>query len=176
MPKSALANQVGLKDARLLPRPAGEVWSGPVPTDPPFPDPMLRMVDTITWATTTGGPKGLGMVEGRARVNPEAWFFRAHFFGDPVWPGSLGLESLVQLIKVYAHRRWGDPPAGWQAMVPGSPHRWAYRGQIVPAATEVTIQAYITQVDDARKFLKADGLLGVDGRMIYQMSDFTLHG
>jgi 3-hydroxymyristoyl/3-hydroxydecanoyl-(acyl carrier protein) dehydratase len=109
-------------------------------------------------------------------VNPDSWFFKAHFFGDPVWPGSLGLESLVQLMKVCAHRRWGDPPAGWQTMAPGSAHRWAYRGQIVPAANEVTVQAYITEVDDARRFLKADGLLGVDGRIIYQMTDFTLLG
>jgi 3-hydroxymyristoyl/3-hydroxydecanoyl-(acyl carrier protein) dehydratase len=174
--KDALANQVGLKDAHTLPRPAGDGWSGPVPTDPPFPDPMLRMVDNITWGTLTGGPKGLGMIEGRAHVDPEAWFFKAHFFGDPVWPGSLGLESLVQLMKAYARRRWGDPAAGWKAMAPGSSHKWAYRGQIIPTATEVTIQAYITEVDDARRFLKADGLLGVDGRIIYQMSDFTLLG
>jgi acyl transferase domain-containing protein/3-hydroxymyristoyl/3-hydroxydecanoyl-(acyl carrier protein) dehydratase len=174
--KSALANQVGLKDARFLPLPAGDVWSGPVSTVPPFPVPMLRMVDRIDWGTTSGGPKGLGVVEGRARVNLDAWFFRAHFFGDPVWPGSLGLESLVQLMKVYAHRRWGDPPTGWQAMAPRSAHKWAYRGQIIPTATEVTIQAYITEVDDARRSLKADGLLGVDGRMIYQMTDFSLRG
>jgi 3-hydroxymyristoyl/3-hydroxydecanoyl-(acyl carrier protein) dehydratase len=174
--RDSLANQVGLKDARFLPQPEGEAWSGPVSTDPPFPDPMLRMVDTIAWATHTGGPKGLGVVEGRARVNPDAWFFKAHFFGDPVWPGSLGLESLVQLMKVFAHNRWGAPSNGWQAMAPGSPHKWAYRGQIVPSATEVTVQAYIKEVDDARRFLKADGLLGVDGRMIYQMTDFTLHG
>jgi acyl transferase domain-containing protein/3-hydroxymyristoyl/3-hydroxydecanoyl-(acyl carrier protein) dehydratase len=174
--KNALANQVGLKDARFLPPPAGDMWSGPISTDPPFPDPMLRMVDRIEWGTTAGGPKGLGVVEGRARVIPDAWFFKAHFFSDPVWPGSLGLESLVQLMKVYAHRRWGEPPGGWQAMAPGSAHKWAYRGQIVPTATEVTIQAYITEVDDARRFLKADGHLGVDGRVIYQMSDFTLLG
>jgi 3-hydroxymyristoyl/3-hydroxydecanoyl-(acyl carrier protein) dehydratase len=174
--QDALANQVGLKEARFIARPDGELWSAPIPTDLPFPDPMLQMVDTVAWTTTAGGPKGLGVVEGRARVNPDAWFFKAHFFGDPVWPGSLGLESLVQLMKADAHRRWGDPPNGWQAMAPGSDHKWAYRGQIVPTATEVTIQAYITQVDDGRKFLKADGLLGVDGRVIYQMSNFTLQG
>ena len=110
-------------------------------------------------------------------MNPDAWFFKAHFFQDPVWPGSLGLESLVQLLKVYAHRRWGATrePAGrrWPR---ARPHRWAYRGQIVPTATEVTVQAYITEVDDARRFLRADGLLAVDGRIIYQMSDFTLQG
>jgi 3-hydroxymyristoyl/3-hydroxydecanoyl-(acyl carrier protein) dehydratase len=130
----------------------------------------------INWCSTDGGPKGLGSVEGRSRVNPDAWFFQAHFFQDPVWPGSLGLESLVQLMKVYAHRRWGDPADGWQAMALGQQHKWAYRGQIVPTATEVTIQAYITEVDDARRFVRADGLLAADGRVIYRMSDFTLHG
>jgi acyl transferase domain-containing protein/3-hydroxymyristoyl/3-hydroxydecanoyl-(acyl carrier protein) dehydratase len=174
--KSALANQVGLKDARFLPPPDGGVWSGPISTDPPFPDSMLRMVDTVTWATLTGRPKRAGAIEGRSRVNPDAWFFKAHFFGDPVWPGSLGLESLVQLMRVFAHRRWGESASGWQAMAPGSVHKWAYRGQIIPTATEVTVQAYITEVDDARRFIKADGLLGVDGRLIYQMSDFTLLG
>jgi 3-hydroxymyristoyl/3-hydroxydecanoyl-(acyl carrier protein) dehydratase len=176
--RSALANQVGLTNVQLLsPGPVERSgWSGPVPADPPFPDAMLRMVDTITWCSAEGGRKGFGSVEGRARVNPDAWFFKAHFFQDPVWPGSLGLESLVQLMQVYAHRRWGDPPAGWQAMAPGRPHRWTYRGQIVPTASAVTVQAYITGVDDARRILTADGVLAVDGRMIYQMADFTLEG
>jgi 3-hydroxymyristoyl/3-hydroxydecanoyl-(acyl carrier protein) dehydratase len=136
-----------------------------------------------------------GVIEGRSRVNPDAWFFKAHFFQDPVWPGSLGLESLVQLLKVFAYRRWGSPRSrvglvednlrsptrsvsegGWQALVPGVPHRWTYRGQILPTATEVTIQAYITELDDSRRFLKADGLLAVDGRIIYQMNDFSVQG
>jgi 3-hydroxymyristoyl/3-hydroxydecanoyl-(acyl carrier protein) dehydratase len=176
--RSALANQVGLTNAKLLvPGPAeASGWNGPVPTERPFPDAMLRMVDAIRWCSLEGGPKGMGSVEGKAPVNPDAWFFKAHFFQDPVWPGSLGLESLVQLLKVYAHRRWGDPAGDWQAMGPGRPHRWAYRGQIVPTAAEVTIQAYISGVDDARRIVTADGLLAVDGRIIYQMSDFTLEG
>lgn len=174
--KSALANQVGLKDARFIP-PAGETsLSGSVSIDPPFPDAMLRMVDSIAWLNETGGPKGLGVIEGRAIVNPDAWFFKAHFFQDPVWPGSLGLESLVQLMKVFAHRRWGNPVDGWQAMAPNEKHRWAYRGQIVPTAREVTVQAHVTEIDDSRRFLRADGLLGVDGRIIYHMADFTLQG
>src|SRR5262249_27430597 len=130
--KSALANQVGLKDSALLvPGPAEAAgWSGQVPDNPPFPDKMLRMVDTITGATNQGGPKGLGWVEGRALVNPDTWFFKSHFFQDPVWPGSLGLESLVQLMKVWAHRSWGSPPTGWHATAAGQPHQWTYRGQI----------------------------------------------
>ena len=41
---------------------------------------------------------------------------------------------------------------------------------------EVTVQATSPSVDDARRLLKADGLLAVDGRIIYQMTDFTLQG
>jgi hypothetical protein len=61
-------------------------------------------------------------------------------------------------------------------MTPNERHHWSYRGQIVPSASEVTVQAYVTQVDDARKFLRADGLLSVDGRIIYHMADFSLEG
>jgi hypothetical protein len=32
----------------------------------------------------------------------------------------------------------------------------------------------VTAVDDDQRWLKADGFLDVDGRVIYQMSDFTL--
>lgn len=176
--RSALANQVGLTGTKLLVPSPDEVvsHSGPVPSDAPFPDDMLRMVDTISWLSPTGGSKSLGAIEGRATVDPDAWFFKAHFFQDPVWPGSLGLESFVQLMKVFAHQRWGSPANGWQAMVPSQPHRWAYRGQIVPTAKEVTVQSYVTDIDDSRRFLRADGLLAVDGRIIYQMTDFTLQG
>jgi acyl transferase domain-containing protein/3-hydroxymyristoyl/3-hydroxydecanoyl-(acyl carrier protein) dehydratase len=174
--KSALANQVGLKDAKFFISNDNTAGASPVSIEPPFPDAMLRMVDSIAWMSDTGGPKGLGVIEGRARVNPDAWFFKAHFFQDPVWPGSLGLESVVQLMKVFAHRRWGSPTNCWQAMVPNERHRWTYRGQIVPTASEVTVQAYITEIDDSRRFLRADGLLGVDGRIIYSITDFTLEG
>ena len=176
--KEALANQVGLKDTPLMsPGPVEQAgWSGPVPGEAPFPDPMLKMVDRVEWLTTTGGPNNLGTVEGRARVNPAAWFFKAHFHQDPVWPGSLGLESMIQLMKVFAQRRWGNPPAGWNAVALNQPHQWVYRGQILPTDSEVTVQCYVTDVDDSQRRLKCDGLLGVDGRIIYQMKNFTLQG
>ena len=36
-------------------------------------------------------------MQGGMAVDPSAWFFKAHFYQDPVIPGSLGLESLLQL-------------------------------------------------------------------------------
>jgi hypothetical protein len=56
----------------------------------------------------------------------------------------------------------------------GEPHRWTYRGQIIPSNHRVSVQAVITYVDDGRRMLKADGFLSADGRVIYQLNDFTL--
>ncbi len=65
------------------------------------------MVDRIDAYVSDGGPHGLGFVAGSKRVDPSAWFFQAHFQGDPVWPGSLGLESFLQLLKVVARAAVG---------------------------------------------------------------------
>ena len=53
---------------------------------------------------------------------------------DPVWPGSLGLESLLQLLKVDGRRAAGaaNPALAFESPVLGQTHRWTYRGQIVP--------------------------------------------
>ncbi|MFO0890458.1 MAG: hypothetical protein U0790_15110 [Isosphaeraceae bacterium] len=133
------------------------------------------MIDRIDALMIDGGPHGLGLVEGSTRVDPEAWFFRAHFLGDPVWPGSLGLESFLQLLKVIAAERWGvAETTSFHGPVPGVPHRWIYRGQIVPENRRVRVQAVVTDLDDERRHLKADGYLMVDEIVIYQMNDFTL--
>src|SRR5918993_1511529 len=66
--------------------------SFPFPRTPPYPDDPLRMMDEIVSFVPDGGPKGIGFIEGRKKVRPDEWFFKAHFHQDPVWPGSLGLE------------------------------------------------------------------------------------
>jgi hypothetical protein len=53
-------------------------------------------------------------------------------------------------------------------------HRWLYRGQVVPTNHQVTITAWITEVDDQQQLLTASGFLAVDGKLIYQMIDFTV--
>ena len=111
--KEALKNQVGLRECSLYQPNEPErrrAWSGQYPRNSPFPDSMLRMVDTITWYVADGGPRGLGAIEGRILVDPEAWFFKAHFCQDPVWPGSLGLESFVQLLQFVAVSGAGKRP------------------------------------------------------------------
>ena len=174
--KAALANQVGIRDATPWVEPTsarGESFE--FPDASPFPDRRWGMIDRVDEYHPEGGPHGLGFIRGTKRVDPTEWFFEAHFFQDPVCPGSLGLESFQQLLKVVAWKRWGaEPGARFESLGVGDLHRWTYRGQILPTDRLVTVRAIVTEVDDARRWIKADGLLGVDGRIIYQMNDFTL--
>ena len=54
---------------------------------------------------------GWGRSGGRSG-RPSEWFFAAHFYQDPVCPGSLGLESFQQLLKVVASEAVGSEPLG----------------------------------------------------------------
>lgn len=176
--REALANQIGIRDAKpyqptVLEEQRSQSLSYPVTA--PFPEKQLRMIDRIEMFVADGGPYGLGYIRGSKDVDPDEWFFKAHFFEDPVTPGSLGLESFLQLMKFAAVQRWG-----WQdgevlaAVALGHKHRWLYRGQVVPDSRQVTVSAWVTAVDDRQRMLTADGYLAVDGKLIYQMNDFTV--
>ncbi len=172
--REALAQQVGIREAAVYEPNAAERTRGrgfAYPEKAPFPDRRLRMIDRIDLLVPDGGPRGLGFIRGSKPVVPADWFFKAHFYQDPVWPGSLGLESLVQLLKVVAWERW---QVGLWRVMAGPAHRWVYRGQVIPGNKGVTVQAVITARDDETRELTADGLLLVDGRVIYQMNDFRL--
>ena len=129
------------------------------------------MVDDVLFIPG-GGPQKLGFIRGTKKVLPEEWFFKAHFYQDPVTPGSLGLESFLQLLKFAAMERWGNSRV--EAIAVNQPHEWVYRGQVVPSNNQVTVEAIITAVDEEKKMLTADGFLSVDGRVIYGMKHFTV--
>jgi 3-hydroxymyristoyl/3-hydroxydecanoyl-(acyl carrier protein) dehydratase len=176
--KEALQNQLGIRDAVAY-RPADEEvrrgLSRPYPEAPPFPKKTLRMIDQIELFVPDGGPAKLGYVRGAKDVDPDEWFFKAHFYQDPVTPGSLGLESFLQLLKFAAVERWGWREGDILSSVAlKHRHNWLYRGQIIPLDSRVTVEAWITGVDDRERLLTAEGYLSVDGRLIYRMNDFTV--
>lgn len=194
-PTASLKNQVGIRDAgaRLwrpedpgdvafdLPRlpPLSPDACGPPPSneDLSLPAGALQTIDRVAAVLDRGGPQGLGWIRGTFDVDPSAWFFAAHFFQDPVIPGSLGLESFVQLMKVLARRRWPDLVGThrFEPIAVGRPHAWFYRGQVVPTDERVTVEAWVTAVEDGdAPVMTASGFLHVDGRTIYEMRDFAL--
>lgn len=172
----ALRNQVGVRDAKPWAPSEAEIARGRAfefPVVQPFPDRELRMVERIDLFVPDGGPYGLGFIRGSKPVDPEEWFFKAHFYQDPVCPGSLGLEAFVQLLEVVASERWGAPEQFGSVAV-GTKHNWIYRGQIIPSNQRVVIEAMITSIDDATRTIRGAGFLSVDGKIIYQMNDFSI--
>jgi len=194
--QAALEHQEGIRDARarafappahesgdrppfvfpaaapLHPRDAGRtVFSGPA-----YPAKALSMIDRIELHLPEGGPKGLGFVRGIKEVDPAEWFFAAHFYQDPVCPGSLGIESFLQLLKFAARERWPSLAETHRfATHTGRSHRWTYRGQILPSNRRVTVEAAVTQVlESPHPALVAEGYLMVDGLYIYRMEEFGI--
>ena len=141
-----------------------------------LPAKALLMIDGIDAYVADGGADGLGYIRGTKQVDPDEWFFKAHFYQDPVCPGSLGLESFLQLIKTVAMKRWPHlAPSHRFRMVEGSRHGWSYRGQIIPKNSTVVVEALVTRIlDGPSPTIRADGLLSVDGLPIYKMENFEL--
>lgn len=176
--KESLAQQVGVRGAEpYQPTPAeiSAAESFDYPVDSPYPEKKLRMIDHIELFCTNGGPHGLGFIRGAKKVDPQEWFFKAHFYQDPVCPGSLGLESFLQLLKVVADKRWNaTSDVDFETVAIGESHQWNYRGQIIPENKRILTEAVVTAIDDQNKLIKADGFLSVDGKIIYQLQDFSL--
>jgi len=147
-----------------------------------MPSKALRMVDTIDLILPVGGKYGKGFIKGSKNVNPDEWFFKAHFYQDPVCPGSLGVESFLQIIQFYALTLWKYDPATHEMVMAPHTHKWIYRGQITPLSRKIEVCAHIRKIyesfNEADKHhhnrLTADGLLYVDGLCIYQMENFSM--
>lgn len=194
-PAASLANQVGVRGvspwesdvlgvAEALPQGAPTTPDHALPT-PPWDTPVnlpggaLLMLDRIETFLPDGGTHGLGWIRGVKDVDPDDWFFDAHFHQDPVIPGSLGLEGLLQLLRIVASRVFPAEVLATHRVQPiavGVPHRWTYRGQVVPANRTEAVEADITAIERGpdRWSISANGYLRVDGKVIYAMKDFQL--
>ncbi|MFC1789352.1 type I polyketide synthase, partial [Thermodesulfobacteriota bacterium] len=192
--KQALSNQVGLRGAESQAyaaspdelkrsRSCGFKDDAPLSPDDPdahpapslsMPTKALRMIDRINVYVPDGGPEGLGFIRGVKDVDPREWFFKAHFYQDPVCPGSLGIESFLQLVKFAAMDRWKHLVETHRfEWIADEPHRWTYRGQVTPEHKRIEVEAMITKiVDTPTPAIYANGFLKVDGRYIYQMENF----
>jgi PfaB family protein len=139
-----------------------------------MPGSALGMIDQIEVYLPAGGPDGLGYIKGIKQVNPKEWFFKAHFYQDPVWAGSLGVEAFLQLVRYAAIRRWKRLRTSHRLeLATGLTHTWTYRGQVVPDNRQVAIEAAITQLSDTpQPQIMANGYLQVDGLYIYKMENF----
>jgi 3-hydroxymyristoyl/3-hydroxydecanoyl-(acyl carrier protein) dehydratase len=188
-PKEAFENQVGLpvtaEDRARLAEPSSQTFDFAARTGKHFgsslslPGPMLLMLDRITGYWPEGGGRGLGSVRAEKDVNPDEWFFKAHFFQDPVQPGSLGVEALCQLLQFWMLEKGlgeGLRQPRFEPLRLGQPVTWQYRGQVVPSNRIITTELQITELgEDAQgPFAVAEGWLWVDGKRIYHAKNLGM--
>lgn len=133
--------------------------------------PMLSMLDRVTGYWPDGGAAGLGRLRAEKDVDAGAWFFRAHFFQDPVMPGSLGVEAMCQLLRWYLVER-GIGAGRFEPVAVNERLTWTYRGQIVPTDRLITIELEVLEVHGTTAF--ATAWLWVDGRRIYRLDRFGM--
>ena len=154
--------------------PASADGSGPGPVGEALQagsTPLSMLERLVEWAPA-GGAHGLGRLVGEMDVDPGAWFFRAHFYQDPVQPGSLGLEAMAELVRESIVRRHGPgrgPGVAWQSLAPEG-LSWQYRGQVVGTNRRVVVAVEISAsgVDERGPYAYGDGTLWVDGLCIYR--------
>jgi 3-hydroxymyristoyl/3-hydroxydecanoyl-(acyl carrier protein) dehydratase len=136
---------------------------------------MLRIIDVLDGVWPQAGQAGLGQLRTRKRIDAGEWFFKAHFFQDPVQPGSLGLEAMAQGLQAFALHAGLDRDLRQprlQSLALNQRHRWKYRGQVLPEHGEVqtTLELTAVQRESSGWLLVADASLWVDGRRIYEAS------
>ncbi|WP_405976354.1 beta keto-acyl synthase [Streptomyces sp. NBC_00988] len=137
-----------------------------------LPGPMLLMLDRITGYWPEGGSAGLGRLRSEKDVDAGEWFFKAHFFQDPVQPGSLGIEAMCQLLQFYLIERGltaGVPHPRFEPVMLDHEVIWKYRGQITPANRLIRVELEILEVgEDTRGcYALAEARLWGDDTCIY---------
>ena len=125
-------------------------------------DEML-MIDRITDISETGGANGRGKILAELDINPDLWFFKCHFVGDPVMPGCLGLDALWQLLGFYL--AWKGNYGVGRAL---GCNKVSFKGQVLPTVKLLQYEIDINRVREGKTVLGiADAKVIADGKQIY---------
>jgi 3-hydroxymyristoyl/3-hydroxydecanoyl-(acyl carrier protein) dehydratase len=158
------------------PPPRGEGERGAA--RPVLPRAPLAMIDAISGFWPEGGEAGLGRIRGRQAVDSNAWYFKAHFYEDPVQPGSLGLDALLQLLARAMLLKGlddGFTAPRFETPALGVAMRWKYRGQVTPEAKGVVTTLDLTAIarEPSGVLATAKASLWVDGLRIYEVDGLS---
>jgi PfaB family protein len=125
-----------------------------------------------------GGNHQQGYIYATKQVQPNDWYFKCHFQDDPVMPGSLGIEAMLQALQVYVlqldlgkHLKSPSFKATTDIIT-----TWKYRGQIPQGQTEMTLEIHLTQVEitSDRVTISGDASLWKPGLRIYEVKNLSI--
>ena len=139
--------------------------------------PQLDFLDEVH-IVERGGKYEQGYICGYKKIDPTDWFYPCHFYQDPVMPGSLGVESILQAMQIFALQQ----DLGAQFKSPKFTqllnHKilWKYRGQLIPTDDQMAIEIHIKKIDKAseRVSVIADASLWKNEIRIYAITDAAI--
>jgi len=127
-----------------------------------------------------GGRYQQGYIYARKQVKSTDWYFKCHFHQDPVMPGSLGVEAILQAIQVYAlqldlGKNLKSPHFG---QLIDHEIIWKYRGQIPQpdAHTEMYLEVHLSKVEigNDKVTLIGDASLWKPNMRIYEVKNVAI--
>jgi len=138
----------------------------------------LSLLDEI-FVSSQGGIHHQGYVYARRKINPHDWFYPYHFHGDPVMPGSLGVEAMLEAMQGYALAAGlgsGLPSPHFSPALSTGPVSWRYRGQITPRHNLMELEVHLKSPQQTPNglLLTGDASLWIDGLRIYEVKNLGL--
>ncbi len=123
------------------------------------------------------GEFGKGYIFATKIVDPTDWFYPCHFYKDPVMPGSLGVEAILQAMKLFVLQQdlGKNLSSPYFSHLPGVT-KWIYRGQITPDNEVMDLEVHIKQIDTqhGQITITADASLWKNKLRIYQVTDAAI--
>ena len=138
-----------------------------------FPVGKLRLIDDV-WFCLDGGSHKNGYAMASRRNSPTDWFYTNHFFQDPVMPGSLGIEAIVQVFNVAVHSLTkSSKPV---TLAEDHNFKWKYRGQVLQNHREMQVEIHIQnqQIKNGIAVFTGNANLWADDIRIYEIQDIAL--
>ncbi|MEM9820063.1 MAG: PfaB family protein, partial [Bacteroidota bacterium] len=138
---------------------------------------QLTFLDQLIIAKNQG-EHGLGYVYAQRKVRTYDWFFTCHFYQDPVMPGSLGVEAILEAMQVFAIQQDLAKDMKNPRFVQLANHttNWKYRGQILLHSEQMQLEVHFKSIEtiNGQIQLLADAYLWNGEMRIYQVSDLGL--
>ena len=162
-----MARSETISKERLLECGYGKMFG---PGNAQLPVPNMLMMDRINRISDEGGIHGKGEILAELDIDPDLWFFKCHFPGDPVMPGCLGLDAMWQAIGFFL--AWIGNPGHGRALGVGEVK---FTGQVLPTAKKVTYHIEMKRIITRKLVLGvADGVMKVGDRKIYTAKDLRV--
>src|SRR5690554_5022135 len=144
----------------------GELFPG----DMRLPIDEMLMVDRITHIAADDGEFGKGSLVAELDINPDLWFFKVHFQGDPVMPGCLGLDAMWQLVGFFL--AWTGGEGKGRGLGAGEVK---FFGRVLATNKKAAYRLDVKRLSRRKLTMAiADDRREVDGREIYAVRDLRV--